>query len=525
MTLPVAQAMCMLHFPVPGASAPRVLRQIKLMSSNPPAAVEESLARSSTAVVGASTGIFDERKVRYVGASAAMAFPHVLGMALGSGSPPKMRSVAYNFGIRPEEVSDAHCALEKLISEEDLAFFSDVYFSVMAPIGDLLDPGIYAQRCHDYYHKPSNRAMAFSAAAAGIAALGSFLSPNRHPREPELVQYAKAILDDPVSMRMLSVDHIVAWGMRVLYLRATTRPNNAWVASCTVMHLCETVGLHMDENIKKMAAMAGAEALGLDEDRLRRIFWISWAGHVMLSYEQDRSAVQFRVVTCQPILSVPGSVADQFVQLIQIIPSQNSPFSLGCTASDSAGEFFGRLKELAKLQSAHPFLVVTKADIALCFYRRVYHLKTYIPDDFIDIVIDSGSAAITAAEQLASQGRLFWNTIGSVFQYACVLLAIDTPTAFVHLPTAFKALENLVTIADTLLTREALSIARHLLSLSMAQKRKHLAQLEAVEASYQLPPLSASQSTNPIPDMGWELDWDQFFTDPYLSMLGPDIQL
>ncbi|KAK2784499.1 hypothetical protein FQN53_008490 [Emmonsiellopsis sp. PD_33] len=56
----------------------------------------------------------------------------------------------------------------------------------------------------------SSTAIAFAAVAAGVAALGSFLSPTRHPREAELVQYAKAILDDPTSMRTPSVHHIIA---------------------------------------------------------------------------------------------------------------------------------------------------------------------------------------------------------------------------------------------------------------------------------------------------------------------------
>ena len=481
---------------------------------------------SSTVVAGAFSGIFDEQKFRYTGASAAMAFPHILGMALGSDSPPKMRSFAYNFGIRPEEASNAHCFLGNLISEEELGFFSSAFFSVLGPIADVIDPGIYARRCRDYYHSSASNAVAFAAVAAGVAALGSFLSPNRHLRESDLVQYAKAILEDPASMRLHGIDHIAAWGMRVLYLRATTRPSNAWIASCTQMHLCEAIGLHEEENIKKIASTAGAAVVGQDADRLRRIFWISWAGHNMLSYEYDRSPVGFRSVTCQPIISIPGSIADQFVQLIQIIPSPNSPFQLELQPPTKSKELFQRLKALDELRFTHPFLVITKADIAFCFYRRLYQHKIRIPDDIIKLVLDSGNAAVEAAEQQASQGRLFWNVIGSVFQYTCILLAIDTPAAYAHIGAAFKGLENLVKAADTGLTREALSMARHLLSLNMAKKRKELAQLEAVEAGYeffQAPPVSEANTT--VPDMNWEVNWDRLFIEPYLSIFGPDVHL
>ncbi|KAJ5556333.1 C6 zinc finger domain protein [Penicillium frequentans] len=485
-----------------------------------------SSTNSPTVDSGASPGIFDAQKFRYSGASAAMAFPHILGVALGSDSPPKMRSFAYNFGIRPEEASNAHCFLGELISEGELSYFSTTFFSVLGPIGDVVDSRIYAQRCRDYYRSSGNNTVAFAAVAAGAAALGSFLSANRHPRESDLVQYAKAILDDPASMRLHGIDHIVAWGMRVFYLRATTRPSNAWIASCTQMHLCEAIGLHEEYTIKKIASIAGAVVVGHDADRLRRIFWISWAGHNMLSYEYDRSPVGFRAVTCLPIISIPGSVADLFVQLIQIIPSPNSPFQLQLQPVTPSEELFMRLKALEELQITHPFLVVTKADIAFCFYRRLYQLKVRLPDDIINLIIDSGNAAVEAAEQQAVQGRLFWNVIGSVFQFACILLAMDTPIASAHIGAAFKGLESLVRAADTGLTREALSMARHLLSLNMAKKRKELAQLEAVEASYDyVQPLPVTKANATIPEMDWAVDWDQFFIEPYLSMLGTDIHL
>ncbi|KAL2785842.1 C6 zinc finger domain protein [Aspergillus keveii] len=495
-------------------------------------------ANASTGAAG-SPGIFDEQKFRYSGASAAMAFPHILGVALGSDAPPKTRSFAYNFGIRPEEASNAHVFLGNIISEEDLAFFSGVYFSALGPVMDVMDARIYTQRCRDYYHNPGNIAngIAFAAVAAGIAALGSFLSPNRHPRESDLVQYAKSILDDPASMRLHGIDHIVAWGMRVLYLRATTRPSNAWIASCTQMHLCEAIGLNEEETVKKIASLAGAAVLGHDADRLRRIFWCSWAGHVMLSYEYDRSPVAFRSVTCQPIISVPGSVTDQFVQLIQIIPSPNSPLQpeLLPPASTPSDELFAHIKGLDALQYTHPFLIVTKAEIAFCFYRRLYHLKTHIPDSIIQLIIASGNAAVAAAEQQASQGRLFWNVIGSVFQYTCILLAMDCPAASAHIGAAMKGLENIVRAADTVLTREALSVARHLLSLNIAKKKRDLAQLEAVEAEYEFLQESAPQvpasGTEPVgngnaavPDVDWNFDWDQFFIEPYFPLFGGDVQ-
>ncbi|KAJ5165816.1 Transcription factor [Penicillium capsulatum] len=479
--------------------------------------------KSPTVVAATSPGIFDEQKSRYAGASAAMAFPHILSMALGSENTSKMHSFAYNFGIRPEEASNPHGLLGQLISEEDLGYYSGVYFTAMGSYGDYMDPVIYAQRCRNYYHHFDNSLVAFGAVAAGVAALGSFLCPDKHPRETDLVRYAKDILDDPASMRMLSIDQIIAWGMRVFYLRATTRPNNAWIASCTLMHLLEAIGLHREENINKMASIAGVAATGQDADRLRRIFWLSWTGHHLLCYEFDRSSVHFDVVTCLAVMPMAGSIADQFVHIGQIIPAPNSPFRLDSQPSTPRDELIERLKAINKLPYTHPFLVVTIADVSLCFYRRIYQLNAGITDEVVKLVIQSGNAAVEAAEQLASQGLMFWNAIGSVFQYACALLAIDTPAASPHIATAFRGLENLVKAGDTELTRRALSMARYLLSLSMEKKRRELAQLEAVEASYQFQTQPEPEANATLPDIGWAEGWDQFFFEPYLSMFGPDL--
>ncbi|KAL4907848.1 hypothetical protein BDW74DRAFT_189258 [Aspergillus multicolor] len=479
-----------------------------------------SMQSPAGAAAAASPGIFDPQKFRHAGASAAMAFPHVLGVALGSDSPPRARSFAYNFGIRPEEASNAHCFLGDIISEEDLAFFSGVYFSVLGPIGDVMDPQIYAQRCREYYQTlGSNRhAVAFAAVAAGIAALGSFLSGNnRHPRESDLVSYARAILDDPA----------------VMYLRATTRPSNAWIASCTQMHLCEAIGLHQDANIQKMAATHGAAALGHNADRLRRIFWISWAGHIMLSYEYDRSPVQFGSVTWGSIDAAPGSIADQFVQLIQIIPSPNSPFQLEgpSETSSPSSELLKRFKALDTFATTHPFLLVTKAEIAFAFYRRLYTLKIQIPDSALKTLISAGNAAVGAATHQASEGWLFWNVIGSVFQYACILLAVDTPVASAHIGAVLRGLEDLVQVADTPLTREALSMARHLLSLSKAKKRRELEVLEGVEAGYSFFPgqgrevVEVGMDAVSVLDVDGELNWDQFFIEPFFALPWPDVQM
>ncbi|KAK5155285.1 hypothetical protein LTS14_006240 [Recurvomyces mirabilis] len=382
------------------------------------------------------------------------AFPHILGQTLDGDKALDMESLADNFGIRAEEASYTHALLGAIISEASLNYYSAFYFPTMGMIGDFVDHQIYALRCQALYHHTGRRQIMFGAVAAGIAALASFLSPQKFARESDLVQYAKAVIEDPVSMNKSDIDHLIAWALRVLYLRATTRPIHPWMASCTLMHLCEAAGLHNDNIIKKMAIRSDLAAHGNSADMLRRIFWIA-----------------FRTVTTQATMATNHSLADEFVRIAQIIPSSNSPFQLERKPCSSQEDFTARLKALENLHVADPFLLVTKADLALCFYRRLHLLKTGIPDECSRITISIGNAAVQAAEQLAKQGLFFWNVIGSVFQYACVLLAMETSVSSAHVASALRCLDYMAEASDTKAARDARSMVRRLLDLSVAKKK------------------------------------------------------
>ncbi|RSL74748.1 hypothetical protein CEP53_000024 [Fusarium sp. AF-6] len=478
-----------------------------------PEAVNSSTTRQDTTSPAFEGGMLDERQPRYVNASSAIAFPHILGLHLESEKPPTLHSFGYNFGIRPEEKSIPHGDLADLISETDLVAFSDTFFTVFGIIFDLLDQSIFLQQCRLYY-QGQLRDGVFAAVAAGVAAIGSFLSFNNgHGREVDIVHFAKTVLEDPAATRRASVRLVVGWSLRAAYLRFTTRPNNSWIASCTAMHLIEAVGLHEEDNISKIANMAGASASGFSPDRLRRIFWCSWSFHVITCYEYGRSAVRFPRISCGGITPTPGSFAHQHVRLAEILPSPNSTFCLAEKPQDLGSEMLERMKAVRDASSGHPFLALTKADLTFYLYRRMRQLKSPVTDEVTELIIAAGNHAVQAACQQVQKGYLFFNALGSVFQYACVLLALDNPLAASNLNSAFEGLETIVGIVDTRLTREALNTARHLLKASIQKKKQQTSTLEAVEARF-----TDTQTPPGLLDMS--LNWDQILNEPCMSFLG-----
>ncbi|KAI8665206.1 Zn(2)-C6 fungal-type domain-containing protein [Fusarium sp. Ph1] len=483
-------------------------------SNKSPEAVNSTTSRQETSPPAFEGGMLDERQPRYVNASSAIAFPHILGLHLESEKPPTLHSFGYNFGIRPEEKSIPHGDLAELISEAELVTFSNTFFTVFGIIFDLLDQSTFLHQCRLYY-QGQLRDGVFAAVAAGVAAIGSFLSFNNgHDREVDIVHFAKTVLEDPAATRRASVQLVVGWSLRAAYLRFTTRPNNSWIASCTAMHLAEAVGLHEEENISKIASMAGTSVSGFNPDRLRRIFWCSWSFHIITCYEYGRSAVSFPRVSCSSITPIPGSFAYQHVRMAEILPSPNSTFCLADKPQDLGKEMLERMKALHEAPLGHPFLVLTRADLTFYLYRRMRQLKSPVTDEVIQLIIAAGNNAVETACQQVQKGHLFFNALGSVFQYACVLLALDNPFASSNLDGAFEGLENIVSIVDTRLTREALNTARHLLKASIQKKKQQTSTLEAVEARF-------TDTETPPGLLDMTLDWDQILNEPYMSFFGP----
>ena len=461
-------------------------------------------------------GLLNAQKARFVSASSVIAFPRVLALDVESPNPHELHSYGYNMGVRQEEGPSEFGHLSQFIKEEELRTYSDVYFSVMAPILQLLDEDLYRQRCRQYYRGEHPDAT-FGALAAGVAAIGSLMSYNNgHAHELDIVKFARNILDSPSHMIRVSVDLLVCWCLRGFYLRATTRPLDGWMASNTAVHLCEAIGLHKEENLTRTA-----QAVNLTEDRLRWIFWTTWSFNQLISYEYGRSSVTLPRVTCENVTEKPGLHAHQFIYIAQTIPSINSPFQLGGEFEDSESEverLSQRIRALERIGNIHPFIVLTKAEISFCFYRRLYQLRTPPKQDVAQLIIQAGIEAVASALRVVGEVRPLFNALGAVFQFICVLLALDTTASLSHLASTFSALEEIVTVFDTWLTREALTTARHLLRDFKTRKRRQYELMDAISLGDQqisTEPWDAPPDASIFPNLDLDLDLGAFLEHPF----------
>jgi len=472
-------------------------------------------------------GVFDPHKSRFVGPGSAGAFAHSLGREFQSERPPRLHSFGYTFGTRPEESPEVHEHARTLISEAEVKHYSSVFFDAAAPVFDLLDRDVYEQQCHDYFNSVDVKPVDASI-IAGVAAIGSFLSvAHGHPNESEIVRCARKVLEDPASIRRPTISLIVGSVLRTVYLRATTRPTNAWLASCTTMHLIEAIGMHDESNLVRLASFrehSGANETP-DPERLRRVFWISWSLNILTSFEYGRNHVMLPHITCAELTPRLGSVAHLQVRIAQTVPAAAAP-SVYLTEALKAS-----IIALSSIPDEHPFTTLSKTDMCFCNYRRLRARNPVIGDDIAGEIISMGNRGLEAASQLVREGRPWWSALGSTFQYTCVLLALDTPTSLLHVARVFQVFEEIVKLIDTRLTREALNTARLLLKDAMAKKKRELQLLEAADVPETVPtdiPDDVLSSVVPGYDLGCNIDWDQILNDSYATFfadtaLGPPV--
>ncbi|SCU93375.1 LADA_0G02740g1_1 [Lachancea dasiensis] len=455
---------------------------------------EENLKTSSTyATTTTKKGILDPTKSRYMGLSSAVAFPRVLALELNSTDPPHLHSFAWHCGIRDEEKSETHLELSAIITKEECIRFSDRYFKVVHPIFGFLDQG-QTERSFDLYWN-SKTVSASGAVIAGIVALGSFFSGNcGHPRESDIVQYAKGILEDPKFSRLPSVEQVSAWVLRTIYLRATTRPQVAWLASCTTIHLAEATALHHEANEVELTT-ANNNVDPLTSERARRLFWCAWSINTILSYDYGRSNVALNtVITCKHVVPTNDDYTHQISDLARMIPLETTSSS----SSVQIVQLLDALNHLHQFQESHPFVSLTKADLALSFYRRLRLLNQTLDKRGVQQIMDICDSALRMSIDLVQDNALWWNVLSAPFQYVCTLMAIDTKESLARVGSANDLFNQIVSALGTHLAIEAQTTVKLLLQDSLKKKELEVALLE-----------SAIQS-NPYvaPDQPPDIDWN-----------------
>lgn len=402
-------------------------------------------------------------KMKSMEANSGIAFTRLLGKRLDPTSGPKLFTFGWNLGSATF-VPPKLPPVTDYLSGEQMLGLARLYFENVNPLYGILDEGRVMEDVQLRWTQPE-KCRTSDHLFAGIAVGGTLFSDGSlDHRIPPLVALQKRALETSLH-QMPCLEDVQSWLVRSLYMRATDHPHAVHMASCTVLHLVEALGLHQE---------AGDCAMHPDTDERkesemrehaelrRRTFWVARLLNTWVSFEYGRTRVQIRGITAELPTPREGDYTADYVNL----------YSLSCILdperSENKWEDF--LLQLENYEARHDALELSRCNLAMCGYRRLRLASPVISNETINRVIGIGLCGLAAARRMTERSKPWWHAANVPFQVICVLLAMDVKESLKHVSEALRVLEQVSDRFRTIAVKEALKTARFLVRLSKKRK-------------------------------------------------------
>lgn len=416
--------------------------------------------------------VTQNRRARVISRHSAAALPRVLGHELDDPSPPRLHSYAWNMGIRAECRTKFVSQITSLISEEECCSLSNVFFSTVDSTFAFIRREWYFQQLQSKWQFMQSEP-GLEAVICGVIALGSFFSNPSHSLESKFVNQCVLILDMANAEPTASprTEFLAGWILRSLYMRLTTRPHIACMASQMAMHLSEVLGFHRELTSGSMTTTSDQLHVDPDEaETRRRYFWTAWSLNYILSTEYGITPVQLRAVTCHlpsRETAYGSAVILKFIEAVRVLQD-------GCEGHESLilrGGIDDILSRLTLSEKDGTTLLATfHADICLCLLRRVLCVTRSINKSSTCSAVTILQKAFGKIRELVDLRQPWWNMVSIPFQTICVCLWFNSLPMLSLLRDAMDLLRLLARTFDTQMTREALATAQHLINASQDQE-------------------------------------------------------
>jgi hypothetical protein len=393
-------------------------------------------------------------------ANSGTAFAKILIGRLNPGQVNKP-AIPWNLGIGQEHPGPEQ-DITRIVSLSQIRDLTDVYLDTVHQLFGFINKQSFAEMlAHRWsgFSAPNSR----DAILSGVAALGSLFDGGcSQTLRASIANFAKNLLETTSASSSPSPDQVAAWALRTLYLRSTSQPHAAWIASCTTMHTIEAtdVGEIYDSYVN------GAI---FDEERL---FWISRALNCFISYEYGRPKVGVEMSLKSPPASRPGDFTHDLLYLYQISER------LHPEKSSTVSEYEAGIAELASFRPDSDGVILSKGYLGLTLYRRLRSVTPSVSLEILKSVISLGNEGMDAALRFAQRREPWWHVANVPFQFVCMLLVMDTKASLQHLGHAMDALQTIAEFFPTRSLTEALNFLRTLVKLTCDRKRAELMFLE-----------------------------------------------
>ncbi|OOQ89844.1 putative C6 transcription factor [Penicillium brasilianum] len=483
-----------------------------------PVAKPASSAPGSAASPGSYTRVNDSARPmsHSLEANSGAAFVRKLGLRIDPARAPRLHLFAWNVGERrvATEVSvypavSGAGPISTMISEDEMRRLARIYFEKVHPCYAFLDRQTVlahiAQRWSATSISAETAEQPYDVVLLGIAAFGHLFSRREMlPVEIRIVDAARILLERSVlGADTPTIDTVTGWVLRAAYLRMTASPHAAWMASCTLMHLVEAAGLHLEIEDPEATGLIqaatsepqvpnGTNTVTQPSNHTnlrRRLFGMARHLNTWISFDLGRSRVVLHG-TSSHSPSTPATNAD----LYHLLPLSESLDPTGPTPQDLP-DLETALTAVLDLVYTEPSLILVQCNLMLCIYRRVRAINPHapLPGRALDRVLALAGRGLRAARAMVA-ATCPWHQVANVpFQVVCTLLAIDNRAALALLPDAMTTLREVLAAYDTGVMREAYSTAYLLIALHQRRKEddtRALGDVLRANAAAAVPPVS-----------------------------------
>lgn len=403
-----------------------------------------------------------------------------LALAIDSANAPKLRLFAWNVGRRiPPIPACASLHIVDIISLAEMQYLASVYFERIDPCYGFIDKDSFIQHMAARWHSQLPTGT-YDSVLCGVAALGSFFSRGPEVTEERLVALSSNVLENYNLTETPSVDHITGWVCRVIYMRLAADPLDAWVASCTAMHLIEAAGLHTDGS----SGTVLATVLDCDVHTCRRITGVAQHLNTWISFDLGLSRVSIRGAVSMLPSTRAGNYTDKLLSLLPISAK------LDPLEPQDDTDLKSTLGQLVSSEDSQPPLILAQCNLLLCILRRMHSygsLSTYSPDLPTEAILAFMAKALRAVRDMVSTQSPWHHMANVPFQIVCILLVIDSRASIRMLKDAMQTLLHAASFYDTTNLREAHSTAGLLIWLYQKRRAEDVEAISDVFSSY--PPI------------------------------------
>ncbi|GAB1212138.1 hypothetical protein ATERTT37_001265 [Aspergillus terreus] len=427
----------------------------------------------SHAPLGDSNGIH----LSSLEANSGAAFVRRLGLKIDPANAPNLHLFAWNVGARHPSQPTLSSTIGRptpvvdIISQEDMRSLATVFFEKVDPCYGFIDRDSLFNRVSKRWLPPSSDAALaygpYDAVLCGVAAFGYLFSQRQAtPTEIQLVENARQILEPALlSETTLSVDVVMGWVLRVAYLRMTASPYAAWMTSCSLMHMIEATGLHLEPSSDTILEQHSTEPC--DPDIRRRLFGMARHLNVWISFELGRSRVVLHGATSLPPTPRPTGYTTEIFNLLPVSESLDPN-----STTQDLPDLESALTNVLDVVHIQPPLILAQCNLMLCIYRRLRALNSVISGTLLDRVLALAQKGLQAAREMVASNCPWHQAANVPFQVVCTLLAIDNRASLAMLGDAMRTLREVASAYDTEVMREAYNTAYLLILLHQRRKEE-----------------------------------------------------